>query len=106
MDERERGVAAEDDAPLPREPVAERLGEALDPDDRRHAERDADEKDPQAREAAAQVAQREAQDRRAAAGARRSDGRVHAGTSGRVLDRARAHPDDAVAAGGERRDRG
>ncbi len=81
MDQRKRRVAAEDHASLTRHPVAERLRQALDADDRGDAERDADEEDPQAREAAAQVAQREAQDRRAGLRKRRGDGRVHAGTS-------------------------
>ena len=66
MDERERGVAAEDHASFAPHAVVERKGEAFHPDDRRHAKRDAEEKDAQARQAAAQVAQGEAQGRRAA----------------------------------------
>ena len=66
MDERERGVAAEDHAPFAPHAVVERQGEAFHADDRRHAKRDAEKKDAQARQPAAQVAQGEAQGRRAA----------------------------------------
>ena len=45
MDERERGVAAEDHAPFAPEAIIERARETFDADDRRHAERDAEEKD-------------------------------------------------------------
>ena len=60
MDQRERRVAAEDRAPFAPQAVVERARETFHADDRRDAERDAEEKDPQAREAAAQVAQGEA----------------------------------------------
>src|SRR5271154_2186789 len=66
MDERERRVAAEDHASLAPHAVVERQGEAFHPDDRSHAKRDAKEEDAQARQPAPQVAQGEAQDRRAA----------------------------------------
>ena len=45
MDERERRVAAKDHAPFAAQTVVERAGEAFHPDDRRHAERNAEEKD-------------------------------------------------------------
>ena len=66
MDERERRVAAEDHAPFAPQAVVERAGEAFHPDDRRDAKRDAEEKDAQAAEAAAQVANSEAHDRQRA----------------------------------------
>ena len=56
MDERERGVAAEDHASFARETIIESARETFDADDRRDAERDAEEKDAKARESAAQVA--------------------------------------------------
>ena len=46
MDERERRVAAQDHAPFAPHAVVERAGEAFHPDDRRHAKRNAEEKDP------------------------------------------------------------
>ena len=45
MDQRERGVAAEDHASFAPHAVVERKGETFHPDDRRHAKRDAEKKD-------------------------------------------------------------
>ena len=91
---------SENDASPPRmtrpcraQPVVERLRQALDPDDRGHAERDADEKDPEARESAAQIAQREAQDRRAGLRSAAERRARSCRDERRVLDRAGAHPD-------------
>ena len=53
VDHRERCIAAKDDAPVARQAIAERARQAVDADDCGDAERDADEKDAQAREAAA-----------------------------------------------------
>src|SRR5271168_4195637 len=66
MDERERRVAAEDHASLAPHAVVEREGETFHANDRRHAKRDAEKKDAQTRQSAAQVAQGKAQGRRAA----------------------------------------
>ena len=46
MDQRERGVAAQDHPPFTPHAVVERTGQAFHADDRRHAERDAEKKDP------------------------------------------------------------
>ena len=46
MDERERCVAAKDHAPLAPETVVERASETFHPNDRRYAQRNAEEKDP------------------------------------------------------------
>ncbi len=56
MDERERRVAAEDHPPFAPHAVVEGAGEAFNPDDRRDAQRNAKEKDPQSRKPAAQIA--------------------------------------------------
>src|SRR5438445_10764511 len=69
MDQREAGVAAEDRPPVAREAVLEAARQRIDADDGSDAERDAGEEDPEAREAAAQVAEGEAQDRRQSRGA-------------------------------------
>ena len=45
MDERERGVAAEDHASFAPETIIESARETFDADNRRHPERDAEEKD-------------------------------------------------------------
>ena len=45
MDERERGVAAEDHASFAPHAIVERKGETFHADDRRHAKRDAEKKD-------------------------------------------------------------
>ena len=82
MDQRERGVAAENDAPLRSQAVAERLRQALHADDRRNPERDAHEKDAQTRKSSAQVSQREAGHRRPPSGLRGRHERVHADTRG------------------------
>ena len=82
MDQRERGVAAEDDAPLAPQAVVEGLRQALDPDDRHDPKRDAEEKDAQPCKAAPEVAQGEAGNRRTAARLRDGERRDHADTSG------------------------
>ena len=46
MDQRERGVAAENHPSFAPHPVVERKGETFHAHDRRHAKRDAEEKDP------------------------------------------------------------
>ena len=98
MDQRERRVAAEHDAPVARQPVVERARQRIDGDDRRDADGDAGEENaqpskPPRRSRSAKrrsAAKREAQ-------ARRSCRR-------RLVARAaRAHADDAVAARRERR---
>src|SRR5580700_4422555 len=66
MDERERRVAAEDHASFAPHAVIERQGKAFHANDRRHAKRDGEKKNAQAGKTAAQVAQGEAQRRRAA----------------------------------------
>ena len=71
MDQRKGGVAAEDRAPVARQAVVEAARQRIDADDRRDAERDAGEENAQARKAAAQIAQGEAQDRQATRARRR-----------------------------------
>ena len=61
MDQRERQVAAENDAALARETVGQAGRDRADAGDRHHAERDAGDEHVEAAQAAAQFAQREAQ---------------------------------------------
>ena len=77
MDQRERQIAAEDDAAFAREPIGEAARERADAGDRHHAERDAGDEDAKAVQAAAQFAEREAQ--RAKSAATRGRGQRHAG---------------------------
>src|ERR1700677_3976462 len=66
MDERERGVAAQDHPSFAAHAIVERKSETFHPDDRRHAKRDAEKKDAQDGQSATQVAQGKAHGRRAA----------------------------------------
>ena len=104
MDERERGVAAEDHAPFAPETIIESARETFDADDRRHPERDAEEKDAQALRS--RRAGREWRSAPSAAG-RKPEGMPRErscgnGDRGRFLDPARAHADHAVTTSGER----
>ena len=65
MDQREGRVAAEDHASFAPHAVVKRKGETFHAHDRPHAKRDAEKKNAQAGKTAAQVAQGEAQGRRA-----------------------------------------
>src|SRR5579871_3997763 len=81
MNEGERRVPTEDHPSLSPEAVVERPGKTFDAHDRGHAKGDAEEKDAQASESAAQVAKRESRHRDPCADLRKSSGRVHAGTA-------------------------
>ena len=61
LDQRERQVAAEDDAAFARQSVGEAARERADAGDRHDAERDAGDEHVEAAQAAAHLAQREAQ---------------------------------------------
>ena len=62
VDQRKRGVAAQNRAAVARQSVVERARERIDRDDRRHAQRDADQDNAQPRDPAAQIAKGEARE--------------------------------------------
>ena len=84
MNERERRVAAENHPSFAPQTIVKRPGETFDPYDRGYAERDAEKKDAQASEPAAQVANGEARHRRPRADLRESGRRVHTETAAGV----------------------